>query len=97
MHAGRQLQGGFCGLALYYKIGSIRRLFYDFMRQIWKPIYAIAHGILLIGGAVCVILALIMAVLMISILVSINTMTRDVKKKVDLFQSYLVQTYEVTK
>lgn len=56
-----------------------------------ETVYAIAHGVLLVGGALCVVLVLIMTVLMISILVSLNTMTRDVKRKVDLFQSYLVQ------
>lgn len=56
-----------------------------------ETIYAIAHGILLIGGALCVILALIMAILIISILFSMNSMARDFKKKYDLVQSYVMQ------
>ncbi len=65
------------------------------MHDHMETVYAIAHGILLIGGALCVILGMVIGILMISILFSISAMARDVRKKYDLLQNYVMQPFRL--
>lgn len=60
-----------------------------------ETVYAIAHGILLVGGALFVILALIIAILTISILFSMSALVRDIWKKYALMQSYVMQPFKL--
>lgn len=65
------------------------------MHDHMETVYAIAHGILLIGGALCVILGMVIGILIISLLFSLNAMAHDFRKKYDLLQNYVMQPFKL--
>lgn len=56
-----------------------------------ETVYAIAHGILLIGGAIGVILLVILFCILISLMLSMKAWMVDVRNKYDMAQQFLLQ------